>query len=56
MIVRDWVLYASDDSPESVKEAREYIKAQGFTADDVRLIKVDGQVRVVAKRMPESWV
>lgn len=55
MITPGFILYASNDSPESVQEARDYIKAQGFTADDVRLIKTEGQVRAVAKRMPESW-
>lgn len=55
MITPGFILYASNDSPDSVQEARDYIKAQGLTADDVRLIKVDGQVRVVAKRKPESW-
>ena len=45
------VMYASDDSPESITEAREYIKRMGLTADDVRLIKKDGQVLAIAKRM-----
>lgn len=44
------ILYASDDSPESITEAREYIKRMGLTADDVRLIKKDGQVLAVTKR------
>lgn len=55
MISPGFILYASNDSPESVQEAREYIKSHGMTADDVRLIKTEGQVRVVAKRMPDSW-
>ena len=44
------VMYASDDSPESIAEAREYIKRMGLTADDVRLIRKGGQVLVIAKR------
>ena len=44
------VMYASDDSPESIAEAREYIKRMGLTADDVRLIRKNEQVLVVTKR------
>ena len=49
------VMYASDDSPESITEAREYIKENRVTQDDVRLIRKSGSVLVIAKRMPESW-
>lgn len=49
------ILYASDDSPESITEARAYIAEQGLTQDDVRLIRIEGQIRVVAKMMPEKW-
>lgn len=48
-------MYASDDSPESITEAREYIKENRLTQDDVRLIRKSGSVLVIAKRMPESW-
>lgn len=49
------VLYASDDSEASITQAREYILREGLTADDVRLIKKEGMVLVIAKRMPVSW-
>lgn len=44
------VLYASDDSADSVTEAREYIKRHGLTRDDVKLVKRECQVLVVAER------
>ncbi len=43
------VLYASDDSAESVTEAREYVKAHGYTAEQVKIVKRGGQVLVVWK-------
>ena len=49
MIPATTVLYASTDCPESVTEAREYIARFGLTSDQVRLIRVDGQIRVLAK-------
>ena len=55
MINSGHILYASDDSPESITEAREYIKENRLTQDDVRLIRKSGSVLVIAKRMPESW-
>lgn len=53
MIQSGTVLYASDDSDASVTEAREYIARMRLTSDDVRLIRKDGQILVVAKR--ELW-
>ena len=50
MIPSDTILYASADHPESIAEAREYIKRMGLTADDVRLIRKQGSVLVIAKR------
>lgn len=50
-----FILFASDDSDAGVSDARAYISREGFTSDDVRLIKKDGQALVVAKRKPESW-
>lgn len=44
-----FVLFASDDSAEGQSDARAYIRAHGFTADDVRLIKKDGQTLVIDK-------
>ena len=49
------ILYASADHPDSVTEAREYIRESGLTAEDVRLIRKEGQVLVMAKRTPENW-
>lgn len=50
MIHPGHILYASDDSEASVTEAREYIREQGLTAEDVRLIRKEGQILVVAQR------
>lgn len=47
----DTYLWAGDDADK----ARAYIRNQGFTSDDVRLIRKDGDVFVIAKRHPESW-
>lgn len=55
MIQSGFILYASSDCPESVDEARAYIARVGLTSEDVRLIRKEGQVLVVAKRMPEKW-
>ena len=49
------VLYASSDCPDAVEEARAYIAREGLTSDDVRLIRREGHILVIAKRMPESW-
>ena len=55
MIQPGHILYASSDCPEAVEEARAYIAREGLTSDDVRLIRKEGQILVIAKRMPESW-
>lgn len=44
------VLYASDDSEAGVTDARGYIRQHGFTRADVRLVKREGQVLVIAER------
>lgn len=44
------VLYASDGSDEALTEARAWIAARRLTRDDVKLVKRDGQVLVVAER------
>jgi hypothetical protein len=44
------VLYASDDSPEAVDDAKEYIKRFSLTRDDVSIIRKEGQTLVIAKR------
>lgn len=43
------VLYASDDSAQSITEAREYVKVHGYTADQVKIVKMGEQVLVVWK-------
>ena len=45
-----FVLYASDDSEEAIAEAREYVRSRGLTRDDVRMVKREGQVLVIAER------
>lgn len=55
MIQSGFILYASSDCPESIEEARAYIAENGLTQEDVRFIRKEGQVLVVAKRMPEKW-
>ena len=55
MIQPGTVMFASQDCPEAVEEARAYIRNYGLTSDDVRLIRKEGQILVIAKRMPESW-
>lgn len=55
MIKHGTIMYASQDCPESVEEARAYIAREGLTSDDVRLIRKEGKILVIAKRMPESW-
>ena len=41
------VLYASDDSDQSIIDARQYCKDQGYGPDMVRIVKRDEQVLVV---------
>lgn len=55
MIQPGTVLYASTDTPEAITEARAYIAEQGLTQDDCRLIRVEGQIRVMAKKLPDGW-
>lgn len=44
------VLYASDGSDAALAEARAWISERRLTRDDVKLVKRDGQVLVVAER------
>jgi hypothetical protein len=44
------VLFASDDSPEAVADAKEYIAIFSLTRDDVSIIRKAGQTLVIAKR------
>ena len=50
MISPGWILYHSDDSDASLTEAREYISANRLTSEDVKLIRKDNAIMVVAKR------
>lgn len=50
-IAPDTIIHAqSDTTSDAIQEARAYISKYQLTADDVRLIKVEDQVRVVTKR------
>jgi ribosomal protein L36 len=40
----------SDDTPECIALARDWVKDKQLTAEDVRLVKRDGVVCVLAKR------
>ena len=42
------VIFASDDCEDAVIDAREYIKRMKLTHDDVKLVKRDGQILVIA--------
>jgi hypothetical protein len=44
------VLFASDDSPEALADAKAYIARFGLTRDDVTLTVRRGQTLVIAKR------
>jgi len=41
---------ASDTTDESIEAAKAYIRENGLTRDDVRLIKTERTVQVIAKR------
>ena len=44
------VLFASDDSPEALQDAKDYIARFSLTRDDVSLRQTNGQTIVMAKR------
>lgn len=50
MVNKDTILFWSNDSPEGIQDAKEYIRHYKLTRDDVRLIKKDEQVMVISKR------
>ena len=50
MIPAGTILFASDDSPEAVTDARAYISRQGYTRDDCKLVQRDGQTLIIAER------
>lgn len=41
-----FILYAIDDSEQSITEARAYVKDMGLTKDQVSLIRKDGMIMV----------
>lgn len=47
------ILYHSEDCPEALEEAKEYIKRMGFTTETVRLIRKQGAIMVEA--LSEDW-
>lgn len=49
MIRANTILFATDDSDESIADARAWIKAQGFTADQVKFVKRESQCLIIAK-------
>ena len=50
MIPARTVAFHSDDSPEAIADARDYIKRMGFTRDDCKLVQRDGQTLVILER------
>ena len=50
MITASTIVFASDDSPEAIADARDYIKRMGFTRDDCKLVQRDGQTLVILER------
>lgn len=44
------ILFASDDSPAAMMDAKAYIARFGLTQDDVRLMLRNGQTLIMAKR------
>lgn len=50
------VCVCSDESETCIKFVREWCKAQGYTGEDVRIVKRNGQVLAEAKRhiMPKD--
>lgn len=53
MIPAGFTLYACGDHPDSITQAKDYIRRMCLTGLDCRLIRVEGQIRVVSKR--ELW-
>ena len=50
-----FTLYANDASPESLQDARDWLKQNSLTPDDARLIQTKTDTLVIAKRTPEAW-
>lgn len=43
-------IFAAPDDDAGVDEARAYIKARGYTSDDVRLVRIEEMIVVKLKR------
>lgn len=54
MVKSGTVMYASDTTEASLTDAKEYISRMGLTKLDVKLIKKQGQILVVAIRGIEN--
>jgi len=50
MIPRRTTLFASDDSDDALADARAWLALWGYTRDDCKLVKCDGQILVIAER------
>lgn len=50
MIPAETVIFAGPADDEGIQNAKDWLAAQKFTPDDVRLIKRDGQCLIIAKR------
>jgi len=50
VIPRRTTLFASDDSDDALADARAWLALWGYTRDDCKLVKRDGQILVIAER------
>lgn len=50
MIRSGTVVFATDDSEAGVSDARAWLASKGLTRADVKLVKREGQVLVIAER------
>jgi len=48
--VGTYLFSCSHDSPYAVQQAKDYCHDLGITADDIKIIKVDGKVEVITRR------
>lgn len=42
-------LWAAPDDATGIDEAKAYIKAEGFSSETVRLVKSEGQLRIIVR-------
>jgi hypothetical protein len=50
MMAAGTIVFATDDSDEGIEDARDWIRGQQFTTEDVKLVKRGNQCLVIAKR------